>query len=248
VAHYFASDIHLRDDHPERGARFRAWLGRLTPEDDLTIVGDLCDFWMAARDSERKLAHDASLAALAEFRRQGGSLTILAGNHDAWLCPLYARELGARIVAEPYDVTLYGLRIRLVHGHRLGARKRWKAAMESRAFFRAFGSLPGLIARPLDRFLAWKNVRGVVEDEARHIRVYRSYAATCRNAADLVVVGHVHSPVDEPEKVPRLIVLGGWQRHASYLVVDERGATFVRGPHSAVPCSVHGQTLPEGES
>ena len=66
MAHYFASDVHLRNDHPERDRRFRAWLGQLTPDDDLTIVGDLCDFWMAARYTERELARHPSLVALAE--------------------------------------------------------------------------------------------------------------------------------------------------------------------------------------
>ncbi len=222
MAHYFVSDIHLREDHPERDGRFRTWLSRLTPDDTLTIVGDLCDFWMAARHSERKLARHPSLVALAEFRGQGGSLAIMAGNHDVWLCPFYARELGARIITEPYDLTAHGIRVRLVHGHRLGARRLWKAGLESRAFFRTFGLIPGPIARPLDRALAWKNDRGLFEEEERHLKVFRAYVAACRSLSDLVVIGHVHRPVDEPDPAPRMIVLGGWQRQYNYLVIDER--------------------------
>ena len=79
VAHYFASDVHLRDDHPERDDRFRSWVGGLTAADSLVIVGDLCDFWMGARVPERRLASCPSLRALAEFRRRGGSLAIMAG-------------------------------------------------------------------------------------------------------------------------------------------------------------------------
>jgi UDP-2,3-diacylglucosamine hydrolase len=224
VAYYFASDVHLRDDHPERDDRFRSWVGGLVPTDSLVIVGDLCDFWMGARVAERRLAAHPSLRALAEFRRQGGSLAIMAGNHDLWLCPFYARALGAEILEEPADLAVYGLRIRLVHGHRLGARRLWKAGMESHAFFRAFGWLPWPLARPLDRVLTWKNERGLLDDEERHLRVYRAYAATCRAAADIVVIGHVHRAVDESGSVPRLVVLGGWQYRSSYLKVDEAGA------------------------
>jgi UDP-2,3-diacylglucosamine hydrolase len=97
--------------------------------------------------------------------------------------------------------------------------------MESHAFFRAFGWLPGPIARPLDRILTWKNERGLLDDEERHLRVYRSYAACCRDAADIVIIGHVHRAVDESGSVPRLIVLGGWQHRSCYLRVDEAGAT-----------------------
>jgi UDP-2,3-diacylglucosamine hydrolase len=114
----------------------------------------------------------------------------------------------------------------MVHGHLLGARRLWKAGMESRAFFRAFGRLPGPLARPLDHILIWKNERGLLADEERHLRVYRTYAASCRDVADLVVIGHVHRPVDEAHDGPRLIVLGGWQNRSSYLKIDEAGASF----------------------
>jgi UDP-2,3-diacylglucosamine hydrolase len=226
VAHFFASDVHLRDDHPERDNRFRSWLGKLEPSDALVILGDLCDFWMGARQAGRRLAQYPSLKALAEFRGRGGSLAIMAGNHDHWLCPFYERALGAEIIEEPCDRTIHGLRVRMVHGHRLGARRLWKAGMESHAFFHAFGRLPGPMARPLDRMLSRKNERGLLADEERHLRMYRAYAASCREVADLVVIGHVHRPVDEAVGDPRLIVLGGWQDRSSYLKIDAAGASL----------------------
>jgi UDP-2,3-diacylglucosamine hydrolase len=226
MSHYFVSDVHLREDHPERDDRLRRFLRGLTPDDRLVIVGDLCDFWMGARSSARRLAWYPSLRALADFHDRGGSLEILPGNHDNWLCPFYQSALGAKLLEEPSDIRAGGLRVRLVHGHRLGARRLWKAAMESRAFFRGFGILPGHVARPLDRVLTWKNERGLLADEERHLAVYRDYAASCRDEADLVVIGHVHRPVDEAGDRPRLVVLGGWQHRSSYLRLDEAGATF----------------------
>ena len=151
MAHYFASDIHLRFDHPERDRRFVGFVSRLTRKDGLWIVGDLCDFAMGARYSGTELLHCESLQALARFRREGGALAIIAGNHDAWLCPFYADALGASLIAEPYDLESFGRRIRIVHGHLLGARRPWKAWMESKAFFEAFHRLPGAIAEQLDR-------------------------------------------------------------------------------------------------
>ncbi|MHB1559126.1 MAG: UDP-2,3-diacylglucosamine diphosphatase [Isosphaeraceae bacterium] len=228
MAHYFASDVHLRDDQPERDKRFRRFLDVLEPADSLVIAGDLCDFWMGARKSARRLAEYPSLRALVEFRRAGGSLAILPGNHDHWLQPFYRDTLGATLMQEPVDLIVEGLRLRLVHGHLLGARRLWKAGMESHAFFRAFGLLPGPFARPLDRVLTWKNERGLLADEERHLAVYRTYAASCRDVADLVVIGHVHRAVDEvaSRSHPRLVVLGGWQYRSSYLRIDEAGAAF----------------------
>lgn len=232
MSYHFASDVHLRDDHPERDDRFRTWVAGLSPDDRLVIVGDLCDFWMASRRSSRWLARYPSLQALAEFRRAGGSLAIMAGNHDAWLCPFYASALGATVLDEPADLVAYGLRVHLVHGHRLGARRPWKAGLEGSAFFTAFGLLPGPIAGPLDRILTWRNERKLLDDEERHLLVYRTYAASCRDRADIVVIGHVHRPVDERAGGPRLVVLGGWQARSSYLTIDEHGATFHVVPDS----------------
>jgi UDP-2,3-diacylglucosamine hydrolase len=163
---------------------------------------------------------------LLEFRRSGGALAIMAGNHDEWLCPFYQSELGAQIIIEPHVMVVHGLRLRLVHGHRLGARRAWKSLMESRAFYTAFAHVPGPFARTLDRALAWRNQRGLDADEERHLRVYRHFAEQYQTSADLVVIGHVHRPVDLADAKPRLIVLGGWQRRCSFLKIDENGATF----------------------
>jgi UDP-2,3-diacylglucosamine hydrolase len=234
VAHYFASDVHLRFDQPDRDRRFRTWLGGLNRDDTLVIAGDLCDFWMGARCRENELMQSKSLQALAEFRRQGATLLVMPGNHDAWLCPFYERELGAQIIEEPIDFVIHGLRLRLVHGHRLGARRAWKAWMESRAFFKAFGRVPDPLATMLDRVLTWNNERELSADEERHLVVYRQYAAACRGAADLVAIGHVHRAVDEAQTNPRLIVLGGWQHRSSYLRIDASGASFCVRDDSAL--------------
>jgi UDP-2,3-diacylglucosamine hydrolase len=239
VTYYFASDIHLRRDHPESDRRFSAWVERLMPTDSLVIVGDLCDFWMGTREMETSEVWCESFAALAAFRRHGGRLSVMAGNHDAWLCPFYALKLGAQIIDEPCDLRIHGLRVRLVHGHLLGARKLWKGWMESRAFFQAFGRLPEPVARNLEQLLEWKNRRHLIADEERHLSVYREYASACRDLADIVVIGHVHRPVDEPQMIPRLVVLGGWQHRSSYLRIDETGVSFHVEPGTA--CARRGE-------
>jgi UDP-2,3-diacylglucosamine hydrolase len=224
VAHYFASDVHLRFDRPDRDVRFSNWLSRLTSDDSLLIAGDLCDFWMASRTRPSDLLKSDSLLRLAEFQRGGGALSIMAGNHDAWLCPFYQNELGARIVPDPYEITVCGLRIHVVHGHLLGSRPAWKSLMEGRRFFAGFGRIPHPLARVLDRALIWKDDRTRTPDEERHLRFFRTYASSFKGFADLVVIGHVHRAFDEPEPGPRMIVLGGWQARSSFLKVDREGA------------------------
>jgi len=225
VSDHFLSDVHLRSDRPERSRRLVRFMGRLNPDDRLVIVGDLCDFWMGSRLDDDQLMECPGLQALAAFRQAGGTLEILGGNHDHWLRSFYDHRLGARVLTEPYCLTSHGLRLHLVHGHLLGARRKWKSFMESEEFFRGFGRMPYPLARGLDAVLEAKNQRGLAEDEHRHLAVYRSYASRLQDQADIVVFGHVHRAIDEPGR-PRRIVLGGWQQRMSHLRVDAGGATF----------------------
>ena len=224
---YFASDVHLRLDRPDRGHRFSRFVDALRPEDPLTIVGDLCDFWFAARQRRADPLACSGLRALANYRDRGGDLTILLGNHDAWLGPFYAATLGARLAPEPLDLVVSGLRLHLVHGHLLGARSAWKAAMESRAFLSAFSATPAPVARTLGHLLNRTNGDHRGEDERRHLRRFRAYAdrPSTAETPDLVILGHVHTPSDDPGP-PRMIVLGSWHDGGSYLTIDDGAATL----------------------
>jgi UDP-2,3-diacylglucosamine hydrolase len=228
VAAYFVSDVHLRLDHPERGLRLARFVDRLNADDTLTIVGDLCDFWFATRQRNAGATSCAGLRALAAFHARGGAITVLPGNHDIWLGPYYEQTFGARFLQEPLVVEAHGLRVHLVHGHLLGARKIWKKGMESHTFFEAFGNVPSPLANVLDGLLERSNERGLAENDRRHLAVYRRYAASIRGQADILVLGHIHTPLDDTSTDPRMIILGGWHRRSSYLKIDESsGATLI---------------------
>lgn len=226
MADYFLSDVHLRLDRPDRGRRLAEVVGGLGAEDTLTVVGDLCDFWFASRQRRHADACEG-LAALAAYRRRGGDLTLMAGNHDHLLGPVYRRVVGVGLVDEPREVASHGHRVHLVHGHKLGGRPAWKGAMEGRAFLHAFGLAPGAVAGRLDAALERSNDRGIEAAEARHWATYRAYAQGMSGRADLAVFGHIHQPRDLVDGPIRLVVLGGWQRRTSYLRVGDAGAVVV---------------------
>jgi UDP-2,3-diacylglucosamine hydrolase len=228
---YFASDVHLRAGHPERDERFGRFVRGLSTDDSLVIVGDLCDFWFASREARGAGPTGCpALGALAEFRRRSGSLTILAGNHDAWLGPFYERALGVGLTGEPLVVDCHGLRVHAVHGHLMGARPLWKAGMESQAFLRGFGQLPSPVAAGLDRLLDRSNLHGRPRADRRHLTAFRRYAEQVDGSADIVAVGHLHFPHDESTARPRLVILGGWHHQASYLRIDADGARLIIEP------------------
>jgi UDP-2,3-diacylglucosamine hydrolase len=230
VADYILSDVHLRYDRPERGERLARVIRQMDASDRLVIVGDLCDFWLASRQRHLDPLSCPGLRALADLRDRGGSITILAGNHDAWLGEFYQRVLGASWIEDHLEFESHGLHLFLAHGHRLGSRNLWKAAMESRAFLTAFGMTPHILARLLEARLDRSNEAHRVAADARHIADYRRRADAMTPAIDLVVFGHIHCATDDAQRSPRLIVLGGWHHRASYLRIDAAGVAFVVEP------------------
>jgi UDP-2,3-diacylglucosamine hydrolase len=227
VADYFLSDVHLRLDYPERSRRLARFAARLEPEDTLTIAGDLCDFWFATRQRRGGPPACPGLRALSAAKGRGVAITVLPGNHDLWLGPFFEQTFGARFVHEPLVLDSHGLRLHLVHGHLLGGRRIWKKGMESRAFFEAFGMLPAPLAIQLDYLLDRSNERGLEASDRRHRAVFRQYAASIRGTTDLLVLGHLHKPLDDPSTDPRMIILGGWHRKSCYLKIDDSGATLI---------------------
>jgi UDP-2,3-diacylglucosamine hydrolase len=238
-------------DRPERARRFSRWVGSLDGSDTLLILGDLCDFWMATRCRQSHLMDCQGIKALVDFRSRGGNLATMPGNHDRWLCDFYEQELSATILPDPFDTTIAGLRLHLVHGHLLGARRIWKAGMESHVFFRAFAMTPTPLASVFDQLLESRNQSDLEEDERRHLLVFRRYAAARRGVCDLVVIGHVHRAVDDNGADPRMIVLGGWQTQSSFLRIDAAGASFHRiadDPTGDAPAPVAGMPATSAES
>lgn len=230
MAEYFLSDVHLRLDQPERGERLARLVDGLRADDRLTIVGDLCDFWFAARQRRGDPARCAGLRSLIRFRGRGGAITVLAGNHDASLGPYYESTLGATFVPDRLEREVEGRRTLIAHGHRLGARTPWKAAMEGRAFLEVFRRLPDAIAGRLDQQLARTNGRHQVEFDRRGLDTFRRLVAPMRDRYDLVILGHVHRPLDTAPDRPRLVVLGGWHDGSAYLVADGGEARHVLEP------------------
>lgn len=231
MADYFASDIHLRLDRPDRARRFARWVDSLRSDDNLVLVGDVCDFWFAARQQAREPMRCAGLKALANYVGRGGSLRILPGNHDQWLGPFYEANLGATMTAEPFAMTSHGRRLRLVHGHLLGARSGWKARMESREFLAHFGALPHPAAAALEAMLFGVNGLRRGASDRRHLAAYRRYADDLAEPPEILVLGHIHRTLDEARPGGlRMVLLGSWIGPGSFLRIDDAGASLLTDP------------------
>lgn len=223
MALIFLSDVHLRRDRPERGRRLARVVETLGPGDRVVVVGDLCDFWFASRESREIKPACPGLRELAAFRARGGRLDLLPGNHDAWLGPFYQEVLGVGYAGRSLDIAVGGVRFRAIHGHEIGARTAWKGVMEARWFLQAFRALPGPLARRMDSLLDSTNRVHRDATNVKHKAIYRAAADRLRLEVDVCVFGHIHLAHDDQASDPRVIVLGGWHDRASHLRVSETG-------------------------
>ncbi|MEI7924061.1 MAG: metallophosphoesterase [Planctomycetota bacterium] len=242
MATYFTSDQHMTLRYPDRGERFARFIGLLNPgEDHLVIAGDLVDFWYAAREAGGlQCVLEPGLKALKEFVGKNGRVTLIAGNHDQHLGWYYEREFGLKFDPEPFERELDGCRIRVVHGHLLGGRSRWKGWMESRFFLRMFQQVPDFIANKLADQLKTYNSRNRKGDNLRHYMVFERYVKSLGDSdADFAILGHVHQTIFtevEMESIPKfenqaaarksMVVLGHWFYQSSWLKIENGKASF----------------------
>lgn len=234
MADVLLSDVHLRLDHPKRGERLARVVDSLAPSDRLTIVGDLCDFWFASRQYRADPRLCAGLRSLLDFRARGGSLTLMLGNHDAWLGSYYQQLFEIEVTPEPFRFESHGLRLHLAHGHRVKSKMWWKHLMEGRLFIEMFRRLPGPLAHPLQAMLEHVNERTRERAEVRMIDEFWEYARELSDPTDLVVFGHVHRVHDSGHATnPRLIVLGDWTERTNYLRIDDLGIQHASLPDGA---------------
>lgn len=222
MPHYFASDIHLRLDKPDRGERFARLVHQLSGDDTLFVVGDLYDFWFVSRQQWTD-AETAAQSAILEFQSRGGNLRILSGNHDAWLGAFIERTYCVPYEHEPVRLTIGSNRLHIVHGHMLSRRFGLKVFMESAAFLKVFSRLPNRLAMKCDRMLIARNAERFAKQNRVQRAIFRDAIQNDANPATTYIFGHLHKRIEETVNDSKLFVLGDWKKSGGYLIVDEGG-------------------------
>ena len=117
----FISDLHLAPQAPGATRIFLEFLGGpARAAERLFVLGDLFDAWpgddcLEAPDGFYRTLVDA-LRALADA---GVELSVMPGNRDFLLGDEFARRSGAKLVADPYVLSLPSWQFVLAHGDQL---------------------------------------------------------------------------------------------------------------------------------
>ena len=124
---WFASDLHLDDDHPRLTARFLDALVALAAlpmpappranaadSPALFLLGDIFEYWIG--DDHPSQVAATLAAALSELAKQGWRIFLMRGNRDFLIGEAFAARCHARLLDEPALLEIAGERIVLVHG------------------------------------------------------------------------------------------------------------------------------------
>ena len=233
----FISDLHLTSARAEINRLFFDFLeGPARRADHLYILGDLFEYWVGDDDlaDPFNARVTAGLKALASA---GVPASVMHGNRDILMLQGFAQASGARLIADPTIVDLYGTRTLLMHGDSLctddvqyqAFRRRARSPWRQRAF----------LLQPL-----WLRRAEIERGRRKSERTKQTKSAEIMDVTTTAVEqafrdsgcvrmihGHTHRPARHVHVVDGTTrerwVLSDWYRHGQYLRVAPDGCTSV---------------------
>jgi cytidylate kinase len=244
----FLSDMHLHGGDPAGVARAvrRVRAARAAGADAVFVLGDAFLAWLGPAS-----LHDEGLRPfldeLAGAVAAGVRVVLFHGNHDFLLGRDVEQALGVEVAGAALDVTLGGLRARLLHGDALCTRDvsyhRLHRVLRARAFRAGFLALP-LAARVAvrDRLLAAASRGTAAKPQEVMAMVDERVQQELATGPDVLVAGHVHRARDAVLPAGgRLVVLGDFEStgsHATFrdgrLTLAARDARYQHAPGPVV--------------
>lgn len=231
--HLFISDLHLTAEHPDITRSFRQFLDtHANGAASLYILGDFFDVWIGD-DVDTPLIEEVT-TRLAGLGANGTRLYLMHGNRDFLIGAGFARRCGARLIAEPYRLNLYGRQYLLMHGDVLCTDdhdyQAFRRMVRDPHWQREF------LARPLAERQAFaaearqqsRSMNSNKPEDIMDVNVGAVKELMSRYGSDCLIHGHTHRPavhdIHLPERTVQRIVLGDWDRpDARFLQIDRNG-------------------------
>lgn len=224
---------------PEITQQFLSLLdGEARDAEALYILGDLFESWVGddAPDAEQS----AAIAGLKSLTDSGVPCFVMHGNRDFLLGDRFCALSGARLLADPLIVTLYGEQILVMHGDALctddKAYQRLRATVRDPGWQRQFLQLSIAGRRALAGAARAGSQAHTAAMQHAITDVNRTSVATALAAAAVATLlhGHTHRPAIHPLTVDgracTRIVLGDWHTQGSLLRWDRNGPELVSLP------------------
>jgi UDP-2,3-diacylglucosamine hydrolase len=233
----FISDLHLSAERPQINEQFFAFMRNIARDAEaLYILGDLFEYWAGDDDLQDPL-HDAVARALDALRLKDTPVYLMHGNRDLLIGAQFARQSGARLIADPTVIDLYGMRTLLMHGDTLCTDD-----IEYQRF-RRYAHDPGnqaqFLAQPLaarrEQMLAMRaqseQKKSEKSNEIMDVSQDAVLGVLRQHGYPRLIHGHTHRPARHLHHVDRhdceRWVLTDWYEHGGYLRCTTTGCEAV---------------------
>lgn len=226
---YFIGDVHLGiRDAPRSGAEqeraLTAFLRAIRDDaETLYIVGDLFEFWFEYRTVVPTLGARV-LFELYALVQAGVRVVCLPGNHDIWLGPYLAEQVGLKLPGGPITVTHQGLTLHIAHGDEF--RTDWKfrisrAVLKNKICIALFRLLHPDVGACLACLVSRISASFILSRSVSSPDICLSAAkAKIAEGVDIVLCGHYHRPLLKTLDGGTLVVLGDWVSADVYAVLE----------------------------
>ena len=236
----FISDLHLAAERAHIHEQFFAFVRDVAPAAEaLYILGDLFEYWIGDDDSEEPL-NDAVAHALGALAARGTRVCMMHGNRDLLIGADYVARCGARLIADPASIDLYGTRTLLMHGDTLCSDD--VEYQEFRAYAHNADNQRKFLAQPLS---ARREQMLGMRAKSEQVKKGKSVAimdvtpsaveaALRSHGYPRLIHGHTHRPARHAHSVDghacERWVLADWYQRGSYLRCDASGCEAAQLP------------------
>jgi UDP-2,3-diacylglucosamine hydrolase len=239
VTTLFISDLHIDSGCPAITEQFLGLMdGEARNAEALYILGDLFESWVGddAADADQL----AAIAGLKSLTDRGVPCFVMHGNRDFLLGDRFCSLSGARLLADPVVVTLYGESILVMHGDALctddRAYQRLRATVRDSGWQRQFLALSIASRRSLAGAARVGSQAHTANLDYTITDVNATSVETAlrRSGTSTLLHGHTHRPAIHALTVDgracTRIVLGDWHRQGSLLRWDRSGPELISLP------------------
>ncbi len=211
------------------------------------LLGDMFDFWYEYRHVVPK-GYTRFLGKVSELTDMGVEVHFFTGNHDIWTYGYLERECGVILHTKPTTIDIHGKLFYMAHGDGLGDGDRKfnliRSIFHNRACQRMFSALHprwgmafGLNWAKRSRMKREDGNEPPYQGEDREALVlYTKRYMAGHPDIDCYVYGHRHIELDLTLGKARLMIIGDWISHYTYVVFD--------GEHIFLEEYVEGESKP----
>ena len=212
---FFISDLHLEQNKPHLTKAFENFINsKVNSHDELFILGDFFEQWIGDDNEDNFIKGIKNILKLKTA--EGLKIYFMHGNRDFLIGDKFCKDVGAKLLKDPFIFNLNGKKIMLMHGDSLCTDD--KDYQEFRNLVRNKDWQKDFLSKDLkERKEVAKSLREIsslenkTKDEAiMDVNQDEVLRIIENHSIDVLIHGHTHRPyIHDENGVPRM-VLGDW--------------------------------------